>query len=40
MHIDVAINQLKTLINFFKNYRETGLFSLWKEINKVYKEDF
>jgi hypothetical protein len=24
MHIDVAINQLKTLIDFFKNYRETG----------------
>ena len=22
MHIDVAINQLKTLIDFFKNYRE------------------
>jgi hypothetical protein len=25
MHIDVAINQLKTLIDFFKNYREIGL---------------
>ena len=24
MHIDVAINQLKTLIDFFKNYSETG----------------
>jgi hypothetical protein len=24
MQIDVAINQLKTLLDFFKNYRETG----------------
>ena len=24
MHIDVPINQLKILIDFFKNYRKTG----------------
>jgi hypothetical protein len=38
MHIDVAINQLKTLINFFKNYRETRFVTAMSSAIEIAKE--
>jgi hypothetical protein len=38
MHIDVAINQLKTLIDFFKNYRETGFATAMSSVKEITKE--
>jgi hypothetical protein len=38
MHIDVAINQLKTLIDFFKNYRETGFATAMSSAIEIAKE--
>jgi hypothetical protein len=45
MYIDVPINQLKILIDFFKNYRETGfatalssVLSKELEIEPVFQE--
>jgi hypothetical protein len=38
MYIDVAINQLKTLIDFFKNYRETGFATAMSSAIKIAKE--
>ena len=38
MHIDVAINQLKTLIDFFKNYRETGFTIAMSSVVEITKE--
>ena len=38
MHIDVAINQLKTLINFFKNYREIGFVTTMSSAIETAKE--
>ena len=38
MHIDVAINQLKTLIDFFKNYRETGFATVMSSTIEIAKE--
>ena len=38
MHIDVAINQLKTLIDFFKNYRETGFATIMSSAIEIAKE--
>jgi hypothetical protein len=38
MHIDVAINQLKTLIDFFKNYREAGIATGMSSVIEIAKE--
>jgi hypothetical protein len=38
MHIDVAINQLKTLTDFLKNYRETGFATAMSSAIKIAKE--
>jgi hypothetical protein len=38
MHIDVAINQIKTLIDFFKNYRETEFATAMSSALKIAKE--
>ena len=38
MHIDVAINQLKTLIDFFKNYRKTRFATVMSSAIKIAKE--
>jgi phenylacetate-coenzyme A ligase PaaK-like adenylate-forming protein len=38
MHIDVVINQLKTLIDFFKNYRETGFVTAMSSAIEIAKE--
>ena len=38
MHIDVAINQLKTLIDFLKNYRETGFATAMSLAIEIAKE--
>ena len=38
MHIDVAINQLKTLIDFFKNYRETRFATAMSSAIEIAKE--
>jgi hypothetical protein len=38
MHIDVAINQLKTLIDFFKNDRETGFATAMSSTIEIVKE--
>ena len=38
MHIDVAINQLKTLIDFFKNYREAGIATAMSSVIEIAKE--
>ena len=38
MHINVAINQLKTLIDFFKNYRETGFATVMSSAIAIAKE--
>ena len=38
MHIDVAINQLKTLINFFKNYRKIGFATDMSSAIEIAKE--
>jgi hypothetical protein len=38
MHIDVAINQLKTLIDFFKNYRESGFVTAMSSAIEIVKE--
>ena len=38
MHIDVAINQLKTLIDFFKNYRETRFVIVLSSATEIAKE--
>jgi hypothetical protein len=38
MHINVAINQLKTFIDFFKNYRETGFAIVMSSTIEIAKE--
>jgi hypothetical protein len=38
MHIDVVINQLKILIDFFKNYRETGFVTAMSSAIEIAKE--
>ena len=38
MHIDVAINQLKTLIDFFKNYRGTEFATAMSLALEIAKE--
>ena len=38
MHIDVAINQLKTFIDFLKNYRETGFATAMNSAIEIAKE--
>jgi hypothetical protein len=38
MHIDVTINQLKTLIDFFKNYREIGFATAMSSAIEIAKE--
>jgi hypothetical protein len=38
MHINVVINQLKTLIDFFKNYRKTGFATTMSSAIKIAKE--
>ena len=38
MHIDVAMNQLKTLIDFFKNYKETGFAIAMSSTIEIAKE--
>jgi hypothetical protein len=38
MHIDVIINQLKTLIDFFKNYRKTGFVTAMSSAIEIAKE--
>ena len=35
MHIDVAIDQLKGLISYFKGYRENGLHLQWIHLKKI-----
>ena len=34
MHIDVAIDQLKSLISYFKGYRENGFISIMNASKK------
>ena len=38
MHIDMAKNQLKTLIDFFKNYRETRFATAKSSAIEIAKE--
>ena len=38
MHIDMTINQLKNLIDFFKNYRETGFAIAMSSAIEIAKE--
>ena len=35
MHIDVAIDQLKDLISYFKEYRENGFISAMNSSKKI-----